>query len=240
MIGSGTSKADPVKKKSLPVKKQSLIEMAREEDPFLGFKLYTKRRPLQKFSHQCIIYVLGIWMGPPEKIMTQSEPRSKSFEVPGSPPMKQLDLLTGQAKIERGVSYCSPKTSTTTASVAKLGDLQKPTSLGEGSKWSRVRNAFLSREESFVDEANSLASMSLPSSPIRNSAMFFNEDEVPTTKGTPRSTLKPNNGANFDSRPSNCYRCGFCPPGAASSFGLRGHRKTYQTILKLLADHALF
>jgi hypothetical protein len=40
------------------------------------------------------------------------------------------------------------------------------------------------------------------------------------------SALKPNNGANFESRPSNCYRCGFCLPGAASSSGLRGRRKT--------------
>ena len=31
-----TNKSEPVKKKSLPAKKPSLIEMAREEDPFLG------------------------------------------------------------------------------------------------------------------------------------------------------------------------------------------------------------
>ena len=47
-----------------PTKKQSLIEIAREEDPFLG-----------------------IWMGPPEKLNmpepTQN-PRSKSFEVPSA------------------------------------------------------------------------------------------------------------------------------------------------------------
>jgi hypothetical protein len=37
--------------------------------------------------------------------------------------------------------------------------------------------------------------------------------------------LKTNNGANFESIPSNCYRCG-------SNTGLRGSRKTYLTILK--------
>jgi hypothetical protein len=37
--------------------------------------------------------------------------------------------------------------------------------------------------------------------------------------------LKPNNGANFESRPSNCYRCG-------SNSGLRSRRKTYLTIFK--------
>ena len=65
-IGS-SSKTEPVKKKSsvvAPTKKQSLIEIAREEDPFLG-----------------------IWMGPPEKLNmpepTQN-PRSKSFEVPSA------------------------------------------------------------------------------------------------------------------------------------------------------------
>jgi hypothetical protein len=39
------------------------------------------------------------------------------------------------------------------------------------------------------------------------------------------SHVKPNNGANFESRPSNCYRCG-------SNVGFRGRRKTYLTILK--------
>ena len=65
-IGS-SHKTEPVKKKSSvapPTKKQSLIEIAREEDPFLG-----------------------IWMGPPEKLnmpeMTKN-PRSKSFEVPSA------------------------------------------------------------------------------------------------------------------------------------------------------------
>jgi hypothetical protein len=26
--------------------------------------------------------------------------------------------------------------------------------------------------------------------------------------------VKPGNGANFESRLLNCYRCGFCPPGS--------------------------
>ena len=60
------NKHEPVKKKSLPapLKKPSLIELAREEDPFMG-----------------------IWMGPPEKLVTPEpvkNPRSKSFEVPSS------------------------------------------------------------------------------------------------------------------------------------------------------------
>ena len=68
-----TETAAAVKKKSsisttavqqAPPKKQSLIEIAREEDPFLG-----------------------IWMGPPEKLdmpETTKNPRSKSFEVPSA------------------------------------------------------------------------------------------------------------------------------------------------------------
>ena len=65
IIGSGHSKPEPVKKKSVPPKKPSLMEIAREEDPYLG-----------------------IWMGPQEKLDPDSvpnkNPRSKSFEVPTS------------------------------------------------------------------------------------------------------------------------------------------------------------
>ena len=68
-----SNKSEPataVKKKSsisttvAPPKKQSLIEIAREEDPYLG-----------------------IWMGPQEKLdmpETDKNPRSRSFEVPSA------------------------------------------------------------------------------------------------------------------------------------------------------------
>lgn len=66
-----------------PVKKRSLIEIAMEEDPFLG-----------------------IWMGPPEKlpnplIQVEKNPRSKSFEVPSA---KQLEMLN-QGKVSRGMLW---------------------------------------------------------------------------------------------------------------------------------------
>ena len=47
----GTTKSEPVKKKSLPAKKPSLIEMAREEDPFLG-KHY--RSSMYELKHLCM------------------------------------------------------------------------------------------------------------------------------------------------------------------------------------------
>ena len=51
----GTTKSEPVKKKSLPAKKPSLIEMAREEDPFLG-----KHLCVGFFHHPCptLIFIL--------------------------------------------------------------------------------------------------------------------------------------------------------------------------------------
>ena len=74
-----------------------------------------------------------------------------------------MDMLN-QGKVSRGVSY-SPKISTTSV---------KPSTNIENSKWSRVRNAFLSKDESITLEE----SMSMPSSPTRKSATFFTDEDT--------------------------------------------------------------
>ena len=111
----------------------------------------------------------GIWMGPPEKLSPEpiKNPRSKSFEVPNA---KQMEMLS-QRKIARGASY-SPKASVS----GKI-------STDSSSKWSKVRNAFLTREEIQFEENqpnnNSSTTISSPSSPVvRNSASFFAEEEI--------------------------------------------------------------
>ena len=50
----------------------------------------------------------------------------------------------------------------------------------DSSKWSKVRNAFLTREEIQFEEPpnNSSTTISSPSSPVRNSASFFAEEEI--------------------------------------------------------------
>ena len=79
--------------------------------------------------------------------------------------------MLNQGKVSRGVSY-SPKISVGAKTLP-----EKP-SPEASSKWSRVRNAFLNRSDSLYLEENSLASMSVPNSPVvRNSATFFAEDE---------------------------------------------------------------
>ena len=79
--------------------------------------------------------------------------------------------MLNQGKVARGVSY-SPK-----ISVGAKNLPEKP-SPECSSKWSRVRNAFLNRSDSLYLEENTLASMSMPNSPVvRNSAIFFAEDE---------------------------------------------------------------
>ena len=79
MVRSIMGKNEPVKKKSVPsssqVKKPSLMEIAREEDPYLG-----------------------IWMGPQEKLEPDNNaptknPRSKSFEVPTAKVRKRSKSL---------------------------------------------------------------------------------------------------------------------------------------------------
>ena len=72
-----------------------------------------------------------------------------------------------------GVSY-SPK-----VSVGAKSMVEKP-SPEVHSKWNRVRNALLHKSDSLNLEESSLASMSMPSSPVRNSALFFADDEPPT------------------------------------------------------------
>ena len=77
--------------------------------------------------------------------------------------------MISQGKVSRGVSY-SPKVSTSSA---------KNTNVGEpSSKWSRVRNAFLSKDETLTLEE----SMSMPSSPTQKSTGFFTEDLEPKVK----------------------------------------------------------
>ena len=108
-------------------------------------------------------------MGPPEKLSPEpiKNPRSKSFEVPNA---KQMEMLS-QRKIARGASY-SPKASVS----GKI-------STDSSSKWSKVRNAFLTREEIQFEETqpnnNSSTTISSPSSPVvRNSASFFAEEGI--------------------------------------------------------------
>ena len=108
-------------------------------------------------------------MGPPEKLSPEpiKNPRSKSFEVPNA---KQMEMLS-QRKIARGASY-SPKASVS----GKI-------SADSSSKWSKVRNAFLTREEIQFEETqpnnNSSTTISSPSSPVvRNSAPFFAEEGI--------------------------------------------------------------
>ena len=76
---------------------------------------------------------------------------------------QQLDMIS-QGKVSRGVSY-SPKVSTAAPSM--------PKNITEGgassSKWSRVRNAFLNKDESLTLEE----SMSMPSSPTQKTSSFF-------------------------------------------------------------------
>ena len=71
-----------------PTKKQSLIEIAREEDPFLG-----------------------IWMGPPEKLNmpepTQN-PRSKSFEVPSAKVTLASIIYLDARRLKKGVADRHP------------------------------------------------------------------------------------------------------------------------------------
>ena len=155
------SKTEPLKKKSLPsqpVKKPSLIEIAREQDPFLG-----------------------IWMGPPEKMLQDPDspslknPRSKSFEVPSS---SQAELLN-QRKIARGASY-SPKTSVSSKISQNVTPNPEPTS-----KWSRVRNALLSREDVNLPSLDDNSNVSSPVSPQRTSGLFFaDEESLKLSKGT--------------------------------------------------------
>ena len=77
--------------------------------------------------------------------------------------------MISQGKVSRGVSY-SPKVST--AAAAGTTSMPKNTSVTEASsssKWSRVRNAFLSKDESLTMEE----SMSMPSSPTQKTSSFF-------------------------------------------------------------------
>ena len=85
---------------------------------------------------------------------------------------KQLEVLN-QGKVPRGVSY-SPK-------ISSAGT--KSSTSVEGSKWSRVRNAFLSKDETVHLMQEETTSMSMPNSPVRNSAIFFAEDEPKAVKG---------------------------------------------------------
>ena len=79
--------------------------------------------------------------------------------------------ILNQGKVSRGVSY-SPKISVAT----------KSSTCVEGSKWSRVRNAFLNKDDALEVNLEETTSMSMPSSPVRNSAMFFTEDEPKVLK----------------------------------------------------------
>ena len=81
-------------------------------------------------------------------------------------PFQQLDMIN-QGKVSRGVSY-SPKVSTSAKASANI----------ENSKWSRVRNAFLSKDETLTLEE----SMSMPSSPTQKST-FFTEEETKVKVG---------------------------------------------------------
>ena len=77
--------------------------------------------------------------------------------------------MISQGKVSRGVSY-SPKVSTAAAAAAT--SMAKNTNITEASsssKWSRVRNAFLSKDESLTMEE----SMSMPSSPTQKTSSFF-------------------------------------------------------------------
>lgn len=88
--------------------------------------------------------------------------------------------MLNQGKVARGVSY-SPKISVGSTSKPAAPPPPPPhekPSPEVGSKWSRVKSALLHKSESLYLE-DSLASMSMPSSPVRNSAIFFTEDDQP-------------------------------------------------------------
>ena len=77
--------------------------------------------------------------------------------------------MISQGKVSRGVSY-SPKVSTTaTAAATSMAKNTNITEASSSSKWSRVRNAFLSKDESLTMEE----SMSMPSSPTQKTSSFF-------------------------------------------------------------------
>ena len=77
--------------------------------------------------------------------------------------------MISQGKVSRGVSY-SPKVSTTaTAAAISMAKNTNITEASSSSKWSRVRNAFLSKDESLTMEE----SMSMPSSPTQKTSSFF-------------------------------------------------------------------